>query len=155
MKGAVAKIELGRYRVNLAPLRSGAGIKGKIAEGWAFGTPAVTTPVGAEGMHGLFPFGGVVAQSNQTFVESAYRLYQDESSWQLNSRQGVELIKKLYNPSQTSEALMTHLERSCRELITLRQKNMMGRILNHQSMRATEYFSRWIQTKQKLKDQAL
>ena len=39
------------YRVLLAPLRFGAGLKGKIVDAWAHGLPVVTTPIGAEGMH--------------------------------------------------------------------------------------------------------
>ena len=39
------------YRVLLAPLRYGAGLKGKIVDAWAHGLPVVTTPIGAEGMH--------------------------------------------------------------------------------------------------------
>ena len=37
-------------RVLLAPLRFGAGIKGKIVDAWMHGLPVVTTPIGAEGM---------------------------------------------------------------------------------------------------------
>lgn len=43
---------LAARRVQLAPLRFGAGIKGKVADGWHAGTPCITTPVGAEGMDG-------------------------------------------------------------------------------------------------------
>lgn len=39
-----------QYRVCLAPLRFGAGLKGKIVDSWAHGMPVCTTPVGAEGM---------------------------------------------------------------------------------------------------------
>lgn len=39
-----------QYRVCLAPLRFGAGLKGKIVDSWAHGTPVCTTPMGAEGM---------------------------------------------------------------------------------------------------------
>ena len=39
-----------QYRVCLAPLRFGAGLKGKIVDSWAHGTPVCTTPVGSEGM---------------------------------------------------------------------------------------------------------
>ena len=41
---------LQNYRVMLAPIRFGAGIKGKISDAWQHGLPVVTTPVGAEGM---------------------------------------------------------------------------------------------------------
>ncbi|NDG85749.1 MAG: glycosyltransferase, partial [Proteobacteria bacterium] len=39
-----------KARVNLAPLRFGAGVKGKILEGFRYGLPVVTTSVGAEGL---------------------------------------------------------------------------------------------------------
>jgi glycosyltransferase involved in cell wall biosynthesis len=42
---------LSKYRLLAAPLRYGAGIKGKLLDGWECGTPAVTTPIGAEGTH--------------------------------------------------------------------------------------------------------
>lgn len=51
VRGPAKSVDVvGKYRVLLSPLRFGAGIKGKIAEAWARGTPVVTTPVGAEGM---------------------------------------------------------------------------------------------------------
>ena len=47
-------------RICLAPLRFGAGIKGKIADAMLCGTPNVTTPVGAEGMHGGMRWPGAI-----------------------------------------------------------------------------------------------
>ena len=38
------------YRVNLAPLRYGAGLKGKVFDGFQTGTPTVMTPIAAEGI---------------------------------------------------------------------------------------------------------
>ena len=38
------------YRACLAPLRFGAGLKGKVVDAWQHGLPVCTTPVGAEGM---------------------------------------------------------------------------------------------------------
>ncbi|KAF0974119.1 hypothetical protein FDP41_006729 [Naegleria fowleri] len=43
--------EMSKYRVNLAMLRAGAGIKGKIADGWMYGLPCVSTLIGYEGMN--------------------------------------------------------------------------------------------------------
>lgn len=42
-----------RYRLLLAPLRYGAGLKGKVVDAWWHGLPVATTPVGAEGMHAV------------------------------------------------------------------------------------------------------
>ncbi|KNC81761.1 hypothetical protein, variant [Sphaeroforma arctica JP610] len=51
VKGYMESLEeLSQYKVMLAPLRYGAGIKGKIADGWKWGLPVVTTPIGCEGM---------------------------------------------------------------------------------------------------------
>eukprot|EP01134_Creolimax_fragrantissima_P007264 CFRG7264T1 len=51
VKGLMESLEdMARYRVLLAPLRCGAGIKGKIADAWCRGLPVVTTPIGCEGM---------------------------------------------------------------------------------------------------------
>lgn len=42
---------LAKYRVMLAPLRYGAGIKGKIVDSWIHKVPVVTSPIGAEGLY--------------------------------------------------------------------------------------------------------
>ncbi len=51
VKGFAASLDImQQYRVCLAPLRYGAGLKGKIMDSWAHGLPVCTTPIGAEGM---------------------------------------------------------------------------------------------------------
>ncbi len=60
-----------QYRVCLAPLRFGAGLKGKIVDSWAHGLPVCTTPVGAEGM---FP---ATSQTPEGFPDTQVRL----SAW--------------------------------------------------------------------------
>lgn len=50
-RGVMKDIEaLGKYRVMLAPIRFGAGVKGKITDAWREYLPVVTTPMGAEGL---------------------------------------------------------------------------------------------------------
>lgn len=48
-----AEMVLKQAKVGLAPLRFGAGIKGKLIDAMQAGTPTVTTSIGAEGMHSL------------------------------------------------------------------------------------------------------
>ena len=67
-------------RVCLAPLRFGAGIKGKIADAMLCGTPNVTTPVGAEGMHGDLPWAGAIATSASALAAAAVELYRNEAA---------------------------------------------------------------------------
>ena len=51
---------MGDSRVLLCPVFTGAGLKGKLLEAMQTGTPSVTTSIGAEGMHGDFPFSGFI-----------------------------------------------------------------------------------------------
>lgn len=62
---------LKKYRVNLAALRFGAGIKGKISDGWWAGTPVVTTPIGAEGMSDDLSWGGEIAVDQEDFAQKS------------------------------------------------------------------------------------
>lgn len=57
VRGYVSEAELENLyyttRLAVVPLRYGAGIKGKVVEAMYYGTPLVTTSVGAEGIEGL------------------------------------------------------------------------------------------------------
>ncbi len=48
-------------KICLAPLRFGAGLKGKFIDAMKNGTPSITTTIGAEGLAGDFPFSGIVS----------------------------------------------------------------------------------------------
>ena len=68
VKGFTASLDImQQYRVCLAPLRYGAGLKGKIMDSWAHGLPVCTTPVGAEGM---FP---ATSQTPEGFPDTQVR----------------------------------------------------------------------------------
>ena len=64
-------------RVVLAPLRFGAGIKGKLIDAMQCGTPSVTTSIGAEGMHANLNWNGFIEDDSSSFVKSAIKLYTD------------------------------------------------------------------------------
>ena len=51
-----------KARVMLAPLRFGAGMKGKLLEAMQCGTPSVTTAIGAESMYGDLPWNGFITR---------------------------------------------------------------------------------------------
>ncbi|MFN5417923.1 MAG: glycosyltransferase, partial [Flavobacteriia bacterium] len=69
-------------RVFLAPLRFGAGQKGKLLEAMIYGLPSITTPVGAEGMFGKFEWNGFVSSNWDIFCENALKLYTSDSAWE-------------------------------------------------------------------------
>jgi GT2 family glycosyltransferase len=74
--------QLARARVHLHPLRFGAGIKLKLIDTMAAGTPFVTTPTGAEGL-GLGELETVlVAEDDADLTRLALRLYRDRALWE-------------------------------------------------------------------------
>jgi O-antigen biosynthesis protein len=140
---------LAQYRINLAPLRYGAGIKGKISDSWAAGTPSLSTPIGAEGMHGALPFGGQIAESEKEFIQSAVELYQNKEQWQRAQKQGFDTLESLYNAKKNNDALLKRVEALKIDYLAIREADIFSQILWHQQFRSTEFFSRWIEEKNK------
>lgn len=82
-------------RIFVAPLRYGAGVKGKIGQALEFGLPVITTPIGAEGM-GLEDLvtASVSNGSAEDFAERILQLYDDEELWnQLHANSELPLSK--------------------------------------------------------------
>jgi len=140
---------LSHYRVNLAPLRFGAGIKGKVSDGWYVGTPCVGTTYAAEGMHGELPFGGLVADQVKDFAQAVAQLYTEESLWNQAQENGIKIIKNLFSLQETNRRFVASIEQSHQTQEQLRAKNFIGALLWYQTNRSTEYFSRWIECKNK------
>ena len=92
-----AQEEVKKARVVLAPLRFGAGIKGKLLEAMQCGTPSSTTSIGSESMHGDLPWSGFVNDDVADFVDAAVLLYQDQKIWDKAQKNGIEIINQRYS----------------------------------------------------------
>lgn len=134
-------------KIVLAPLRFGAGIKGKLTEAMLSGTPSVTTKIGAEGMHSGIPWNGFVVDDEDAFVEKSIVLYTDKVLWKEAQKNGVEIINRVYNKTKLSASFLSELEALKFNLITHRTENFMGSLLQYQTMRSTKYMSKWIEEK--------
>ena len=139
-----------KARVCLAPLRFGAGLKGKLLDAMLYGTPGVTTSIGAEGMYGDIPIPGVIADTPGAFAELSVAMYSDKIKWQQNSQRGVEIIKARYNGKAIAKDFMTRLDALKINLKLHRQAHFIGQILQHQSLQASKYLSKWIEEKNKV-----
>ncbi|MFZ9676638.1 MAG: glycosyltransferase [Ilumatobacteraceae bacterium] len=81
-------------RLVVAPLRYGAGVKGKIGEALSHHVPVITTGIGVEGMP-LVPGEDVlVADSPEGLVEAIVKAYSDETTWQRLSSCGARAIEE-------------------------------------------------------------
>ncbi|MBN2406161.1 MAG: glycosyltransferase family 4 protein [Elusimicrobia bacterium] len=97
---------LGGFRVSVCPLRYGAGMKKKILDAMAAGTPVVTTAVGAEGM-GLSDGRDVfIARDDRDFIKKTVMLYRDAAVWSRLSEKGYETVRKKYGYPVMEEEIL-------------------------------------------------
>jgi glycosyltransferase involved in cell wall biosynthesis len=134
-------------RVSLAPLRFGAGIKGKVIDAMACGTPTVTTPVGAEGMHGELPFPGAVAHTAAGFAAEAVRLYQDSVAWTEAQQAGFDVLGARFRQEQHCARLIARIGEVRGDLAAHRRGNFIGGMLRHHQHKSTQYMAQWIEAK--------
>jgi glycosyltransferase involved in cell wall biosynthesis len=86
-----------RARVFVAPLRAGAGMKGKIGQSLSFGLPVVTTPIGAEGMDLVDGRHARVADGREDFAKAVLQLLSDDSIWRRLSVEGQALVTERWS----------------------------------------------------------
>lgn len=141
---------MSKARVNLAPLRFGAGIKGKLSDGMLFGTPSVTTPIGAEGMSGGLDWGGFVETTPQDIADAAVRLYQHKALWQQMQRNGQLIVEAVFNKAAQGAKLVERLEHCQQNLAQHRLNNFNGAMLRHHQHKSTHYMAQWIEAKNRL-----
>jgi len=139
-------------RVCLAPLRFGAGIKGKLLEAMIMQTPSVTTNIGAEGMHNDLPWPGKVANTADDFANAAIEMHNNQSDFEQAQQDGNTLLNTLYDKAQLSAALIKKIDSISCDLSAHREKNFTGQMLKHHTMRSTQYMSQWIAEKNKKLD---
>jgi hypothetical protein len=82
-------------RMTVAPLRVGAGAKGKVVSSLCHGLPCVVTPIAVEGMG--VETGVLVAHSPEQFAAEIVRLYSDDDLWCTLSKQGLALMERRYS----------------------------------------------------------
>lgn len=134
-------------RVCLAPLRFGAGIKGKLIDAMLCGTPSVTTPIGAEGMYTNQPWPGAICRTAQELANAAVELYRDEARWQTARSQAQALLSQVYPQSVHGPALINKLQECRNNIVQLRRDNFIGGMLRHHAHKSTQYMAQWIEAK--------
>lgn len=144
-----AKEVISNSRVVLAPLRFGAGIKGKLLDAMDYGTPSVTTSIGAESMRADLDWNGSIEDDPQQFANAAAQLYQDEISWKQSQQNGFEILNKRYLRELFEDEFADKLSFLKSNLDKHRKNNFLGQMLYHHSMQSTKYMSRWIEEKNK------
>ncbi len=97
--GFVPDVEplLDTARVSVAPLRFGAGVKGKVNQSMAFGVPTVVTSIAAEGMHLVHEESAMIAEDPASFADAVVRLWTSKPLWERLSKNGRESVREHFS----------------------------------------------------------
>ena len=89
---------LREVRISVAPLRYGAGVKGKVNQALAHGLPVVATTCAVEGMHLVDGEDVLVADDADAFAEAVLKLHDDATLWSRLSEGGLENTRRHFSP---------------------------------------------------------
>ena len=100
-------------------------------------------------MHGV---SGVVAESGEAFAEAAVQLASDQAAWKRAQAGGRRLLAQLYAREANLGVVRAAIESARVGLAERRAGDVYGALLWQQSARSTEFFSRWIELKERQKN---
>lgn len=142
-----AKVVMQQARVCLAPLRFGAGLKGKLFDAMLSGTPSVTTTIGAESMHEDLRWNGIISDDPAEIALAAIFLYTQQDHWLSAQKAGIEIINNCFLKDNFGSRLLCRIAEIRNTLVEHRLKNFTGAMLMHHTMASTKFMSRWIEAK--------
>lgn len=140
---------LSETRVQLAPLRFGAGLKGKVLDSFSAGTPVITSNIGAEGLDG-FP-DECLATNSAEMIEQAVHIYEKQALWDVAQLDGFSILEREFSPSVWFPQLSQALKYLFKRKDEIRKRDWIQNLLWREQFRSTEYFSRWIEQKNVMK----
>ncbi len=136
-------------RVCLAPLQFGAGQKGKLVDSMRYGTPNVTTEIGAESMSDNQMWNGFITDDWDEYVKCSVELYTDQSCWEKAQGNGFSILEKFFNKKDHTLAFVEKIESIQQNLEKRRIDNFYGAMLKLHNAKSTKYLSKWIEEKNK------
>ena len=97
-------------RVSVAPLRYGAGVKGKVNQAMAHGLPVVATSCAAEGLHAASGKELLIADTTEAFIDHVVRLHTDAELWQTLATNGRANIAEHFSRQAARHQLQAMLD---------------------------------------------
>jgi glycosyltransferase involved in cell wall biosynthesis len=140
-----------QYRVLLAPLRFGAGLKGKCLDAMCTGTPSICSGIGAEGMNGDLDWPGVIADNPEKFANAAVEVYQNHEDWKSSQSRIKPMLTERFGAAHPKN-LIEKTNKLSEELGQHRSANFLGQMLMHHTMASTKFMSKWIEEKNRRTD---
>jgi len=135
----------------LAPLRFGAGLKGKLIDAMQNGTPCVTTSIGAEGMFGSLNPNGFIEDNPEQFANKGVELFTNKILWKEKQQNGFQVINNRFIKQKFQNKFLEAIKMTPQQLHNKRLNNFTGAMLQHHTRQSTKFMSRWIEEKNKTK----
>ena len=98
-------------------------------------------------MAGSWSWPGAIVEDADEFARAAVRLHEERQDWEVQQTRAQLVMAALYDQSAIAAEIGHEFRSLLEELPARRAANVVGSILWHQSMRSTDYFSRWIEAK--------
>lgn len=136
-------------KVMLAPLRFGAGLKGKLFDAMRFGTPSVTTAIGSEGITDPENWCGSVTDDPNSFANAAVELYLNKIDWLNAQKRGASIINNGFLKKDHIPLFIKKLNDLIENTDEHRKKQFIGSMLMHHTISGNKYMSKWIEEKAK------
>ncbi len=97
-------------RLSVAPLRFGAGVKGKVNQSMALGVPTVVTTIAAEGMYLVHGHNAMIADDPESFADAVVRVWTSTELWERLSTNGRENLREHFSVEAASQPIDGLLE---------------------------------------------
>ncbi|AEW86163.1 glycosyltransferase [Flavobacterium columnare] len=136
-------------KVLLAPLRFGAGIKGKLLEAMVVNTPSITTSIGVEGISSIGYWNGYVADNMKDFIEKSITLYREKEIWEESCKKGEKIILEKFKKELYKSLFKEFILKLKKGINSHRNQNFIGKLLSQNQFASTKYMSKWIEEKSK------
>ena len=136
-------------RVLLAPIKFGAGLKGKVIDAIRNGTPCVLSEIAAEGIFESCDYNNHVSNDEDNFIEKAIELYTNKNLWESAQNIGFLTLRKRFMTERFYSVFIERIQYLENNFDSHRIKNFTGILLQHHTMQSSKYFSKWIEAKNK------
>lgn len=137
-----------QYRVLVAPIPFGAGLKGKFVDGFRNSLPNVTSKIGAEGISAE-SWGGFIAENETDFIDAVCKLYNDETEWNRTVANGFDILNNEFSAEIWSGVLKDAVLKIHENIEPHRSNLFIQKILWQNGLQAVKYMSLWIEQKNK------
>ena len=115
-------------RVFVAPIRYGAGIKGKVIQSLSYGTPAVITSIAAEGIGVVSGRDAIVVDGEASFAEQVLRLYSDPILWYSLQEAGYAFVEENFSWKRSLRLMTEVLDTADRVWLGRQERALKSRL---------------------------